>query len=334
MTKPAMVGEVNRLVASLLAANRALSLPGIGTLRPERRAAKRLSGRKLLPPFRVVEFSSREEGLPLPDAIARAARCEAELAQTVYERWLTYVHADGVLTIEGVGTLRQKHFTLDPEFDRQLNPQGREPIRIRRSHRFDWALWLGVAAILFVGGFWGYQFVRMRDAGRSDGVRVAQTATSSDANSASPVQQNEPAAAEAGAASTAGSDVSFAPDGARTDGSGPVAGPRAVDADTAGDAGSRIASDEAQAAETASERPDRLVPGRRYVVSGVFSTLQNAERAAAEAGKRADGVRCAVLAFGAKWMVSPFASDNAAACTRFVNEYGDRFPGLWVYAAR
>lgn len=333
MTKPAMVGEVNRLVASSLAANRALSLPGIGTLRPERRAAKRLSGRKLQPPFRVVEFSSREEGLPLPDAIVRAARCDAELAQTVYERWLTYVLADGVLTIEGVGTLRQKHFTLDPEFDRQLNPQGREPIRIRRPHRFDWVLWLGVAAILFVGGFWGYQFVRMRDAGQPDGVRATHAATSNDADSAGPVQQNELAAAETGVASTVGSDASSAPDGPQTDGSGPVAEPRAADADAAGDAGSRIASGEAQT-ETASESSDRLVPGRRYVVSGVFSTLQNAERAAAEAGKRVDGVHCAVLAFGAKWMVSPFASDDAAACTRFVNEYGDRFPGLWVYAAR
>lgn len=77
-----------------------------------------------------------------------------------------------------------------------------------------------------------------------------------------------------------------------------------------------------------------MVSGRRYVVLGVFSSPANAARAARDAGTRVAGIRCAVHPFGAKWMVSPFASDDAAACTRFVNEYGDRFPGLWVYAAR
>ena len=148
-----MVGEVNKLVASLLAANQPLFFPGVGTLRPERRAAKRLSRRRLAPPYRTVEYTSREEGLAMPGAIARAARCDEERAATVYERWLSYVYADGVLTIEGVGTLRRKHFALDPAFEQRLNPQGHEPIRIRRSRRFDWVLWFGVAAILFAGGF-------------------------------------------------------------------------------------------------------------------------------------------------------------------------------------
>lgn len=370
MTNPAMVGEVNKLVASLLAANQPLFLPGVGTLRPERKAARRLSRRKLAPPYRAVEYTSREEGLSMPEAIARAARCDEERARTVYERWLSYVFADGVLTIEGVGRLRQKHFALDPAFEQRLNPQGHEPIRIRRSRRFDWVLWLGVAAILFVGGFWGYQFLRLRQAEWPAGVRptvvgvqpvpvLTEAAQSADSPAGAPAGGQDGVAGSAADATgtAAGQDRADVSAGAAAvsgqpaaadPSSAPVVTERAVssestdgmpaEADRAAAASSvtspAVSSEVSPAASPAAADRSALVSGRRYVVLGVFSTPGNAERAAQQAAERVVGVRCTVHPFGAKWMVSPFASDDAAACTRFVNKYDDRFPGLWVYVAR
>lgn len=335
MTKPAMVGEVNKLVASLLAANQPLFFPGVGTLRPERKAAKRLSRRRLAPPYRTVEYTSREEGLAMPGAIARAARCDEERAATVYERWLSYVYADGVLTIEGVGTLRRKHFALDPAFEQRLNPQGHEPIRIRRSRRFDWVLWFGVAAILFAGGFWGYQFLRLRGIVSPDGVRMTVVGTQPVPVPTEAVRTDASAAGTDGSASDAAPDPAEVAAGPTGGAAEPVPAPAVSDAtETAPAADAADRARTAVPADGAAGDRSALVSGRRYVVLGVFSTPGNAERAAQDAAKRVAGIRCAVHPFGAKWMVSPFASDDAAACARFVNEYGDRFPDLWVYAAR
>lgn len=79
---------------------------------------------------------------------------------------------NGVLTIEGVGVLKLKHFTPDAAFDRRLNPQGREPVRIKPARKFDWALWIGIAAILVALSFGGYEFLKLYDEGPEE---IAQT---------------------------------------------------------------------------------------------------------------------------------------------------------------
>ena len=77
-----------------------------------------------------------------------------------------------------------------------------------------------------------------------------------------------------------------------------------------------------------------MLSGRHYVVLGVFSTPENAARAAADAEARDASVRCGVYRFGNKFMVSPFEAPDAEACTLFIRNYSDRFPGLWTYTAR
>ena len=76
-----------------------------------------------------------------------------------------------------------------------------------------------------------------------------------------------------------------------------------------------------------------MVPGRSYVVLGVFSTPENASRAVQAAEERVPGIRYSVYVFGNKWMVSPFSGEDAAACARFMKEYRDRLPDIWVYRA-
>ena len=147
-----MVDEVNRLVGNLLAGGSGVFLPSVGSLFVERRGARRLSKRTVLPPARVVSFSSQQRGMSLVDELARTVQCDAAGAQDIYDRWLSRTREGDVLTIEGVGVLKFKNFTLAPAFDRLLNPQGHEPVRIKPARRLDWALWVGIAAIVIAAG--------------------------------------------------------------------------------------------------------------------------------------------------------------------------------------
>ena len=45
-------------------------------------------------------------------------------------------------------------------------------------------------------------------------------------------------------------------------------------------------------------------------------------------------VTCGVYRFGAKFMVSPFESDDPEACALFIRAHAERFPGMWTYTAR
>ena len=77
-----------------------------------------------------------------------------------------------------------------------------------------------------------------------------------------------------------------------------------------------------------------MVSGRYYVVLGVFSTVENAERAGMQAAEKDGTLRCGIFRFGSKWMVSPFESDDPEACTLFRKAHVDHFPEMWVYKAR
>ena len=172
MSNYPMVNEINRLVGDLLAGGGEVFLPGVGSLYTERRGARRISRRSVLPPSRAVSFTSQERGVSLVAEISGAVQCDAAEAQDVYDRWLARTLENGVLTIEGVGVLKLKHFTPDAAFDRRLNPQGREPVRIKPARKFDWALWIGIAAILVALSFGGYEFLKLYDEGPEE---IAQT---------------------------------------------------------------------------------------------------------------------------------------------------------------
>jgi hypothetical protein len=68
-----------------------------------------------------------------------------------------------------------------------------------------------------------------------------------------------------------------------------------------------------------------------YVVMGVFSTPENAARAEADAQKKIKDVKCEVLPFKGKYMVTIFGSNNRSECNTFVSSYSDVYGDLWVY---
>lgn len=361
-----MVDQVNRLAGNLLAAGGELYLPGVGSLCVRFRGARRLSARLVEPPSREVVFTSQQRGVSLVDEIARVLRnaapaetpCSdtdgtpsassasvassapvsssapvapqreqaqvASQARDIYDRWLSRTQQDGVLTIEGVGVLKFKNFTPDEAFDRRINPQGHTPVRIHRPRRFDGVMWIGIAAIVFVVAFTAYWWLGNRHA-------VPTVTTGSESVTlvaAAPAATEHSAAAEASADGVGADSV--------TDPAAAGTAPAAAGVESAAQNAAPVLRTEAPAGTdpTADGEPARLVSGRRYVVLGVFSTPENAARAAQLAREKEGSFRCGVYRFGAKFMVSPFESEDAEACTLFIRAHAETFPGMWTYTAR
>lgn len=358
MNGNSMVEQVNRLVGNLLAANSVVWLPDVGTLRVERQAARRLSRREVQPPVRLVNFSSQRSGESLVDAIARAARCDQATAEDIYARWLSRVRTENGVVMEGVGELKFKNFTPDEAFDRRLNPQGRRPMRVHTPRRLDWSVWVGlVAAVLAVGGL-VYQFGLERnplDEPEAEFVEASVPAAGEALAAGSAVEDaaaeaggvvaagNDAAAATGNAAGTiaAGAPADAAAKGAPTDAPAPrsaeAANPSAsAPATSAPSAAAQPSAQLAAAPKPAAPagEPLRMTSKRHYVVLGVYSTLENAERAAALAAKKEPAMRCTVYRFGGKFMVSPFESDDVEASRQFMRAGRSAFPEMWVYSAK
>lgn len=314
-----MVEQADRLIGNLLAGGVEVFLPGVGSLYTERCSAKRLSKRMVMPPCRVVSFSSQQRGVSLVDEIERTIR-EADTqntpqaealraqAQDIYDRWLSRTLKDGTLTVEGVGILKSKNFTLDKAFDLRLNPQGHEPVRIKGGHRFDWALCVGGVAMLLAALVGGYELLTFYSDEKAPATVVAEKGVAQTAD-LSAAEHADSLAAQQTPAPTGVSDTAATPATAsRTSQSAGLAGTE--------------------------QAPASLVSGRRYVVLGVFSTAENAGRAARDAAKKDASFRCGIYRFGEKFMISPFGSDDAEACREFIREHADRFSGMWTYNAR
>lgn len=188
-----MTEQVGRLVGNLLAGGGEVFLPGVGSLYTERRPARRID-RRTVQPLTAWCRSPRRSGerrwsMRSPVSCGRAGRPPKPIRrprrQEVYDRWLARAQEANLLTVEGVGVLAFKNFTPDEAFERRLNPQGRELVKIRAPRRFDWALWLGVAAIVIALVYGGREFLML--SGEPETV-VAETVATERTDSLAPVE--------------------------------------------------------------------------------------------------------------------------------------------------
>lgn len=329
--------QVGRIVGNVLAAGGAIYLPEVGSLCVERRKAKQLSRRTVRPPYRAVVFTSQQQGASLVEEIARvletsgmAAAEAGSTAAEVYARWLGRARKEDSLTVSGVGVLHLKHFTLDEAFDRRLNPQGHAPVKVRPARRPDWVLWVGVVAIVAAAGIGIYSYLTTRPEAEQLPVNptlpqqaeaVAPALTEDSSTLAQPLPTGQPAAS--GEASTAAVPVTENPAAAASEGTTTAAAPA-----------EKPAPAPQQRAAGTGDEPTRMTSKRSYVVLGVFSTPENAARAARNAASGDVAVTCGIYRFGAKYLVSPFESDDPEACRLFIRAHAERFPGMWTYTAR
>jgi hypothetical protein len=71
-----------------------------------------------------------------------------------------------------------------------------------------------------------------------------------------------------------------------------------------------------------------------YVVMGIFSTQENADRAVEQVKKKIEDPQCKILPFKDKFMVTIYGSDTAGDCNAYAKSYHDIYPDLWVYARK
>ena len=299
-----MVGEVNKIIYNMLVSGRGVYLPEVGSLYIERQAARKISADKLLSPRNVVAFQSGEQAPSLVAEIVAVAGCSDEQAADIYQRWSAKTREGSNIKIGGVGVLNHKSFVMESDFASAINPKGVKTIVIRRRSN-TWLYALCTVCVLVALGFLGYI---MFGGEQKTAVKRAESIAQTEAQPAVEQGAAEPAVAE-GQVNTTDNTTAAVTTAATT---------------TSSDALTQTV----QPADTAATTS---VDYEYYVVMGIFSTEENAQRAIAQAESRIKDLNCKVLPFKDKFMVTLFGSDKIGDCNSFANSYRDIYADLWVY---
>ena len=299
-----MVGEVNKIIYNMLVSGRGVYLPEVGSLYIERQAARKISADKLLSPRNVVAFQSGEQAPSLVAEIVAVAGCSDEQAADIYQRWSAKTREGSNIKIGGVGVLNHKSFVMESDFASAINPKGVKTIVIRRRSN-TWLYALCAVCVLVALGFLGYI---MFGGEQKTAVKRAESMAQTEAQPAVEQSAAEPAVAE-GQVNTTDNTTATATTAATTTSSDTLT----------------------QAAQTADTAATTSVDYEYYVVMGIFSTEENAQRAIEQAESRIKDLNCKVLPFKDKFMVTLFGSDKIGDCNSFANSYRDIYADLWVY---
>ena len=296
-----MVGEVNKIIYNMLVSGRGVYLPDVGSLYIERQAARKISADKLLSPRNVVAFQSGEQAPSLVNEIVAVAGCSVEQAADIYQRWSAKTREGSNIKIGGVGVLNHKSFVMESEFASAINPKGVKTIVIRRRSN-TWLYAICAVCVLVALGFCGYMMFGSKQT--IDAMRIEPIAK----------VVEQPAATDAVAQGVEGETTT------------PIDSTNSASGNTV--ASTNASTQSAQPAETVANSGADY---EYYVVMGIFSTEENAQRAVAQAESRIKDVSCKVLPFKDKYMVTLFGSDKIGDCNAFANSYRDIYADLWVY---
>ena len=308
-----MVNEVNKIISNMLLSDREVRIGSLGTLFTVRYAAYRASRKSLTPPYRIISFTDELRGTSLEEEIATVANIDQTKAHELFEQWLSAVSEGDKLKIEGVGTLRGEKFEIDEEFISALNPHGRAPMRLKPKANVGLYIF-ATLCMLFAIVVAGYLYVDNHDidlfAKKGD---IAQNVATPESNITEEVAVAEVV-----------DTVSVAtPAPAPTPESAPEPKVEAITAPQPQSTPTPISS---EILSTTS--------GTSYVVLGVFSTPENAERAVRQAQKRANDLQYGVYHYGEKYMVALYDAPSRSECQEFARTLSDTFKDLWIYSRK
>ncbi len=128
-----MIDGVNKIIAQRLLSSNGVFLPSVGSIIVKLKSAEVSGKKQITAPSRVLDFSSKEEGVSIVELIAQSAECSAEQAEELYQSYLTEVKRDNGIEIAGVGTLTGKSFKIYKSFAEQLNPQSGSQATLPKS---------------------------------------------------------------------------------------------------------------------------------------------------------------------------------------------------------
>ncbi len=109
--------EMTKLITSMLSKRKGLYLPSIGSL------SLTAEG---------ITLSAEKSHRSILVEIAERGKCSKGQAESLYNKWLEEVRVKNVVKIEGIGTIKEGAFTIDPALSERLNaePKRVEPKRV------------------------------------------------------------------------------------------------------------------------------------------------------------------------------------------------------------
>ena len=303
-----MKHEIDHLIANALLDEGSIYLPNVGTLILVRHAAKRLSSRRLQPPYRELRFTGEQRGVSLVEYIAQKAGVTAERAGDIYNEYVAQSMRDGVFIIEELCTISNKRVEVLQQFEDMANPNGRSVVKV--NPRTNYIIY-AVAALctLFALGVAGY-VLYLNDVFNFGG----KVAPAEEAFVAAVVE--EQATAEQTEPKVEAVEVAE-----------PTAEPTEVVAEPVVEV--------AEPVETAVA--PTVLPmqrGKSYAVWGVYNELKNAEDAIGWLGKKFPSLEPKIYDYDGRYMVALYELSSRLAVGNKVKQLkaqNKSFKSVWVY---
>ena len=295
-----MKHEIDHLIANALLDEGSIYLPNVGTLILVRHAAKRLSSRRLQPPYRELRFTGEQRGVSLVEYIAQKAGVTAERAGDIYNEYVAQSMRDGVFTIEDLCTISNKRVEVLQQFEDMANPNGRSVVKINpRTNYIIYAV--ATLCALFALGVAGY-VLYLNDVFNFGGrVAPAEEAFVAAVVEEQVAEQTEPKVEAVEVAE-------------------PTAEPTEVVAEPV----------ETDVAPT-------ILPmqrGKSYAVWGVYNELKNAEDAIGWLGEKFPSLEPKIYDYDGKYMVALYELSPRSVVGNKVKQLkaqNNSFKSVWVY---
>ncbi len=143
-----MTAQIGKIITNTLLKNQAIYLPKLGSLSVSTFASK-VKSDSVTAPRRIVKFKESSEGMSIIDIIIHLSECEREVATELYNSWQESVTKDGVVEIEGVGTITNNKFTVSPQLSALLNPVNPKALALKkRKSSLMWVVLSVVGGVL------------------------------------------------------------------------------------------------------------------------------------------------------------------------------------------
>lgn len=301
-----MVDAVNSLIFNTLISERAVNLPGIGTLYVDRIGAT-VSGDAIIAPRYSVTFSSHASATSIVDVIAREATIDTAVASDIFERWVAKTKSGNTLEISGVGTLKDKTFIVDNELLKSLNVtqfSGLKRVQ-KRSSAKKWIatlsfviIVLAACAYLYFAGYITKPNISVSFEAEIVTTEIAEpTTTTSEPDIMDVVVEENNIAEDIAVIEEKGSDVPSV---------------------------EHVAGGDWRAAKDI----------RHRVIVGSYSTPENAERAISDIARRTPELNCSIYTLGSMYAVAIYGSSENDDCVEFMRNYSKHFPQIWIHTPK
>ena len=300
-----MVNEINKLIFNSLLKYSAVHLPHVGTLYIKRLSAE-LNGGKLQAPVTVVDYSSTASAISIVEIIANQASVSIEEADDIYARWHNRTCNESTVSIEGVGTLRNKSFITSTELSIALNRYNITDVsKPKKGSAAKIIVAISISLIITAITWVAYTKFDIVNRFKQDvAIEFVATDIPYDTIPEQPVTE------------TVVVEVL----------SQPVAEGEEIEnliIETVVDVAKEEGGDTNIQSETG-----------YMVVVGSFETIENAERYCELIKQKVSGVDCRIRPLGRLNAVIAFISEDKAECQEFINSYINYFPQAWIHVPR